>query len=677
MGRHYMRVPGVPGDVSVASHKGWIRLSHYAFPNRAPTGRGSSDTKSKPSEMLVTKFVDSASSALQKAAVRGDHFAEVIIESVQGGAVYQRLTLVDVFVTSFQVGTGDPPVEAVGLNFEDMQTEYPTAAGGNSESGTGAAETPAAGKRAAPRAPSRSARVCRCNSQSADAVVLNDTSTYTLRGEVFARLTYARTADEPARFERHKTPRDGAYPLRGVYVRLLEAGMDDDDLGVTQVVTDRDGRFEIRGLRRKMAYTLVAVLAAPDVNLREERVTVSGIRIDGQQGGARVVLTHRNHSGDDRADHIADESEPVHGTFERDGPAGLVLDLFGGDALLFNTFLLDVPHLNQQPAGARPLNIDGIGDVGGEVLCFPTVMAMVNRYYQLGSTAPQHDPHVYRVPPADDPAASHGVATRVYRAWEQLRFVQRSGSDGAERYKFTNEGNTAHVWEWWYWENRAARQAVGLPVPGEYQPKGEIEGRDDLPADGRWGTYRAEGSLLEADQAAYVRRQLGRGWPLVVGTNLTDSRQVVVVRGVVLRQDGAVHKLIVNNPWGAEPGRDAAAYYDGDTRTRRQDRAKLKLTRHLVVRKGIARDEIRERRMLHGDHPGAAGIHAVDSVAPVFSRSERSQRPLRPMQGPVQNVARAAATSDVQGGAGRDEPGLAGALRAGSVPAPERGLSPR
>jgi hypothetical protein len=97
---------------------------------------------------------------------------------------------------------------------------------------------------------------------------------------------------------------------------------------------------------------------------------------------------------------------------------------------------------------------------------------------------------------------------------------------------------------------------------------------------------------VDSAHAPYVRRHIGRGWPIIFGTNLTGAGHIILLRGVVVRANGDIYKFVVNNPWGTGSNSDGKnAYYD--TSTSAMDSAnKLAISQHFTLRHGMTRDEV-------------------------------------------------------------------------------------
>jgi type VI protein secretion system component Hcp len=56
-------------------------------------------------------------------AASGQHIATVELRSARGGEAFV-IKLKDVSVTSYQTGSGDPPVETFGLTFAEVEYEF-------------------------------------------------------------------------------------------------------------------------------------------------------------------------------------------------------------------------------------------------------------------------------------------------------------------------------------------------------------------------------------------------------------------------------------------------------------------------------------------------------------------------------------------------------------------------
>lgn len=246
---------------------------------------------------------------------------------------------------------------------------------------------------------------------------------------------------------------------------------------------------------------------------------------------------------------------------------------FSGKAVLaFATCLLSVPYINQNhqdDGSAKSVNINNFGAVTGAILCFPTSIAMLLSYY--GKT----------------PNTTEDIAQKNYDFWELENFVNRVGTNGVNNYKFKNQTITSNVWEWWWWEHRVVRDAVGLPIKTVWSDwPDERETIDAFPTDGDFVSHWSKGDISDAAFAPHLRRQIGRGWPCVLGTNLTSAGHIVVLVGLVVKVDGSIHKFFFNNPWGNDGDKDAQGYYDTNT-VAYNTANKLATSFHMELRLGM------------------------------------------------------------------------------------------
>ena len=122
------------GEVKAKGYEGWIELESAQIGTSrhitSPTGRGSNREGSTPSiqEIVVTKYHDSASTALFREALNG-HGKLIVIAFVKGDeSVYLRIVLQDTLISSYSMsGHGgashDRPMESLSLNFTKVTYE--------------------------------------------------------------------------------------------------------------------------------------------------------------------------------------------------------------------------------------------------------------------------------------------------------------------------------------------------------------------------------------------------------------------------------------------------------------------------------------------------------------------------------------------------------------------------
>ena len=126
----YLKIEGIAGESLDAAHAGWIDVQSFRWAT-ARGGAASARTvarqvQSTISSMVVTKRLDKASPALQKASVEGQHFKTVVLEFVsQTKGEYYQITMSDVIVSGVRLsGAGDVPAESVTLNFAKFEAKY-------------------------------------------------------------------------------------------------------------------------------------------------------------------------------------------------------------------------------------------------------------------------------------------------------------------------------------------------------------------------------------------------------------------------------------------------------------------------------------------------------------------------------------------------------------------------
>jgi type VI secretion system secreted protein Hcp len=121
----YMNYPGLKGDATEKGFKDWITLLSMRFAAErtvnSSVGSGSSREASNPNirDMEVTKLLDAASAGLFRASVTLPKGQTVQLASTSTGAegeAYFKLTLEDVLITSYQIGSGDRPLERITLS---------------------------------------------------------------------------------------------------------------------------------------------------------------------------------------------------------------------------------------------------------------------------------------------------------------------------------------------------------------------------------------------------------------------------------------------------------------------------------------------------------------------------------------------------------------------------------
>jgi type VI secretion system secreted protein Hcp len=124
----YMRitkkgVPVITGDVTAPGHEQWIELSSFSF------GQRSSGPNARPSEIVVTKMTDSASTKLMHGSLGLPPFDEslqVQFDFVKGTNItYYKVILSDALISGWSMSSGgDKPSETVTFNFTKLAYDF-------------------------------------------------------------------------------------------------------------------------------------------------------------------------------------------------------------------------------------------------------------------------------------------------------------------------------------------------------------------------------------------------------------------------------------------------------------------------------------------------------------------------------------------------------------------------
>jgi type VI secretion system secreted protein Hcp len=123
----YMKItknglPVITGDVTAQGHEKWIELLSAQMGQFKSNAANKGDTReaSKPtvSEIVITKAMDSASSALFQQSLHGEGVT-IQIDFVKSDSTYLTFTLQDVLISGYQTSSSrsDRPTESFTLNF--------------------------------------------------------------------------------------------------------------------------------------------------------------------------------------------------------------------------------------------------------------------------------------------------------------------------------------------------------------------------------------------------------------------------------------------------------------------------------------------------------------------------------------------------------------------------------
>jgi type VI secretion system secreted protein Hcp len=124
----YMRItknglPVIKGDATAKGHEKWIELSSAQMGQSrfTATNRGNAREETGPviSEIVITKAMDSASTALFHQSLNGEGVTIQIDFEKSGGnnSTYLSFTLQNALISSYQVNRSGSPTENITLNF--------------------------------------------------------------------------------------------------------------------------------------------------------------------------------------------------------------------------------------------------------------------------------------------------------------------------------------------------------------------------------------------------------------------------------------------------------------------------------------------------------------------------------------------------------------------------------
>jgi type VI protein secretion system component Hcp len=114
----------IRGDVKAKGYEGWIELqSANIAAHHAKEGRGAGREPRTPTfnRIAISKFPDSATSALLQEAAKGKGRLVVIAFLRDDGTEFMRLVLQETLIASFNIrGGGDRPYEDIELDFANV-----------------------------------------------------------------------------------------------------------------------------------------------------------------------------------------------------------------------------------------------------------------------------------------------------------------------------------------------------------------------------------------------------------------------------------------------------------------------------------------------------------------------------------------------------------------------------
>jgi type VI secretion system secreted protein Hcp len=134
VGELVLKVDGIPGDSLVGGHINEIDVYSVSFgasqTGIREAGGKASARRSSMSTFAITKKVDKASPKLFLACATGQHIQTAVLtfREVEVGTApheYLTITLSDVFISSYQVGSGgDLPTESISISYSKIEYKY-------------------------------------------------------------------------------------------------------------------------------------------------------------------------------------------------------------------------------------------------------------------------------------------------------------------------------------------------------------------------------------------------------------------------------------------------------------------------------------------------------------------------------------------------------------------------
>jgi type VI secretion system secreted protein Hcp len=145
----------VKGGSKHAGHEGKVEFASISWGKSEPgagTGRGGrgDSEEGKRVTLTITRVMDDASPSLARAAAIGDaiksaEFAMVKADADGNLSTYASLKFKGGYITTLQVGGGDPPMETITFELSDAEFKVPSSREGEEQPGAGWDLSPAGG----------------------------------------------------------------------------------------------------------------------------------------------------------------------------------------------------------------------------------------------------------------------------------------------------------------------------------------------------------------------------------------------------------------------------------------------------------------------------------------------------------------------------------------------------
>jgi type VI secretion system Hcp family effector len=128
----YLRIEGIPGNVTVRGYEGWIEVNDFEWgvlqPAAAPTGASRTAGRASFEPLVVIKAVDQATPLLALGCAAGTHYREVELVFFTAGSTTPSgaVKLGDVMIAALQAGRGDTPAatETLSLSFARIEWSF-------------------------------------------------------------------------------------------------------------------------------------------------------------------------------------------------------------------------------------------------------------------------------------------------------------------------------------------------------------------------------------------------------------------------------------------------------------------------------------------------------------------------------------------------------------------------
>ena len=128
---YFLKIDGIEGESQDKTHSKEIQLQSWAWgeSNAGSMGAGGGGGSGKVAmqDFHFTMGVNKATPMLLIACATGDHIKSAILTCRKAGKDQQeflKYSFFDVFISSYQTGGSDSPVEQCSFNFTKIQVDY-------------------------------------------------------------------------------------------------------------------------------------------------------------------------------------------------------------------------------------------------------------------------------------------------------------------------------------------------------------------------------------------------------------------------------------------------------------------------------------------------------------------------------------------------------------------------